>query len=146
MAKRRRHRSSPLENGRSVSALVFVYGTLRDGARVNAVVGDASRWRRVAGGSISGRLYDIGPYPALRPGRTAAERVSGVVLEFADGAAALPVLDAYEEAVAAELYIRRRCRARLANGRTVTAWVYVYNRPVTGLQRIAGGDWTRKSD
>jgi gamma-glutamylcyclotransferase (GGCT)/AIG2-like uncharacterized protein YtfP len=89
-------------------------------------------------------LYDVGPYPALRPGRTAAEHVRGVVIEFADGAAALPLLDAYEEAVAATLYVRRRCRARLANGRTVTAWVYIYNRPVTGLQRIASGDWMHR--
>ncbi|MBI1816539.1 MAG: gamma-glutamylcyclotransferase [Deltaproteobacteria bacterium] len=125
-------------------ARFFFYGTLRDAARVNAVVGPASGWRRVAAGSISGRMYDVGPYPALRPGRTAAERVRGVVIEFANGAAALPLLDAYEEAVAATLYVRRRCRVRLTNGRTLTAWVYVYNRPVTGLQRIAGGDWMHR--
>ncbi|HUI25462.1 MAG TPA: gamma-glutamylcyclotransferase family protein [Candidatus Kryptonia bacterium] len=127
-------------------ALVFVYGTLRDDTRISAVVGAASAWRRIGQASIRGQLYDVGPYPALRPGRGASDRVRGVVLEFADGDAALPLLDGYEEAVAAQLYVRRRCRARLANGRTVSAWVYVYNRSVRGLSRVVGGTWRKKSN
>lgn len=124
-------------------ATIFVYGTLRSNARIRAVVGAASAWRRIGAASIRGRLYNVGPYPALRPAREPDDRVHGVVLEFADGGAALPLLDAYEEAVAAQLYVRRRCRARLANGSTLRAWVYLYNQSVRGLPRIADGRWRK---
>lgn len=123
------------------AALVFVYGTLRNTARIRSVVGGALRWRRIGRASIRGRLYDVGPYPALQPGRARNDRVHGVVIEFADAAVALPRLDAYEEAVAAQLYVRRRCRARLTHGRSVVAWVYEYCHSVDGLPRVASGTW-----
>ncbi|MBI4517543.1 MAG: gamma-glutamylcyclotransferase [Deltaproteobacteria bacterium] len=143
MARRPRSQTR-VKSGGQRPARLFVYGTLRDAERLAAVIGAASAWRQLGAATIRGRLYDLGPYPAARPGRNPSERVRGVVFEFADGAAALLPLDEYEETVATGLYARRRTRARLAAGRTLAAWFYVYRRPVRGLPRIASGDWSQR--
>ena len=122
-------------------ALLFVYGTLQDPARVEALIGAITRWRTVGSGSTRGRLYDVGSYPALirAPTRGTAsrsgDRVPGVLLELDAGAAALKVLDRYE-GVDEGVYERRRCRVTTAAGANTVAWVYVYLQPVTGLRRI----------
>jgi gamma-glutamylcyclotransferase (GGCT)/AIG2-like uncharacterized protein YtfP len=122
---------------------LFVYGTLLDNARVDELIGGHSVWRRIASATISGRLYDVGPYPALRRARDSRDRVLGVVIELEDGRTAIPRLDAYED-MGFGLYVRRRCLARLSGGRSVAAWVYEYSRSVRGLRRIVSGDWTRQ--
>jgi len=127
-------------------ARLFVYGTLQDGGRLDALIGNATRWRVLARGTTAGALYDVGRYPAMirvvteqgarRRSPRAADRVPGLVIELAEPAAALRVLDKYE-GVDDGVYARRRCRVLTADGVTTTAWVYVYSRPVTGLRRIA---------
>ena len=114
--------------------LLFAYGTLKDPGRLAAVIGGATKCRRIGDGSIGGILYDAGGYPVLVPSQAAADTVPGVVLELDD--TALPQLDDYE-GVDSGLYTRQWCAVRLADGTTVQAWVYVYARPVTALPRIA---------
>lgn len=115
--------------------LLFVYGTLKDPGLCAAVLQDAGGTRRVGRGTIQGRLYDAGSYPAFVPSDDPADRVAGVLLELDAGAAALERLDAYE-GVADGLYERRRVTVRL-HDTTRDAWVYVYCRPLAGLPRIA---------
>lgn len=99
--------------------LLFAYGTLGPGR------GDPAGSGRWESDMVRGRLYDLGPYPALvgadDPG---AGWVHGHVRavepdEFAGG------LDDYE-GVAEGLY--RRARATTRAGRPV--WVYLYARPL----------------
>ncbi|MFO0956857.1 MAG: thiamine pyrophosphate-binding protein [Isosphaeraceae bacterium] len=98
---------------------LFAYGTLlppdADGAR-------RGRWQPDA---VRGRLYDLGPYPALidldQPG---ADWVSGQVRPVSEREL-LEVLDPYED-VGGGLYGRASTRTRA--GRLV--WVYVYLAPL----------------
>lgn len=118
--------------------LLAVYGSLREAARAP----DAPRPTGVTTvGSciVVGRLYDLGPYPALV--EDPAGRVVGDLL-LVSGPAALAVLDAYEDCDPGDplrsLYVRRR--VRLHHPR-VDAWVYVYNRPLDGVPAVEDGDW-----
>ena len=106
-----------------------------DPTRLAAVVGAATLCRVVGAGRVRGVLYDAGDYPALRPSRSAADSVPGLLLEL-DGDAVLARLDAYE-GVASGLYVRRRCVVHLDDGRRANAWTYVYNRSTASLRRIA---------
>jgi len=99
--------------------LLFAYGTLGPDRRGSASGG---RWEA---DMLRGRLYDLGPYPALVDADDPeAGWVHGHVravepAEFPGG------LDAYE-GVARGLY--RRSRATTRGGRLV--WVYLYARPL----------------
>jgi gamma-glutamylcyclotransferase (GGCT)/AIG2-like uncharacterized protein YtfP len=114
---------------------LFAYGTLKDPARLAAVVGPTTRCRVVGAGRVRGVLYDVGDYPALRPSRGSTDTVAGLLLEL-HGDTALERVDAYE-GVDSGLYLRRRCVVRLDDGRRATAWTYVYNRSTAALRRIA---------
>jgi len=102
-----------------MTTLLFAYGTLAPTDPADRALGG---W---AADRVRGRLYDLGPYPALVDlGDPAAGLVRGFVR--AVGSAELDgPLDQYE-GVAEGLYSRKR--ARTAAGRLV--WVYVYGRPL----------------
>jgi gamma-glutamylcyclotransferase (GGCT)/AIG2-like uncharacterized protein YtfP len=54
-------------------------------------------------------------------------------------------LDDYEGCSAADRtdseFRRERVEVHLLNGTTLTAWVYLYNRPTASLQQISSGDY-----
>lgn len=117
---------------------LFVYGTLLDRARLDAVLGGVTTWRDAGPATVAGILYNAGEFPALRLSAGLRRRVPGRLIEFADPAAALARIDVYEDvAGTGGLFARTRCGVRLARGSTTEAWVYVYVRPVRGLRRIA---------
>jgi gamma-glutamylcyclotransferase (GGCT)/AIG2-like uncharacterized protein YtfP len=116
--------------------LVFTYGTLKESGRLRTMLRDVTRWRIVGYGTVQGRLYDTGPYPAFGMSNDTADRVPGVLIKVESGAAALARLDEYED-VATGLYERRRMPVRLDDVTTLDAWVYVYRRSVDGFARIA---------
>jgi len=125
---------------RGRDSLLFVYGTLRPFVDI-----PMTRWLKsvatYAGpASVRGRLYDLGPYPGLRPARRRQERVSGDVYRVS--AKVLLVLDRYEAGVGtgAPRFVRRRCELIGRNARSL-AWVYVYDRIVRPRARIASGDY-----
>jgi len=101
---------------------LFVYGTLRDAARVRRVVGRAlpSRpavlegYRRVLDRSIG--------YPVVHP--QAGSRVDGQLLAEVD-ADALAALDAYE----GHRYRRVVVRVHTHDARAVTAYLYIPSTP-----------------
>lgn len=106
---------------------MFVYGTLMRARRMASVLGNRDRWRYAGAATVRGEIYALGPYPALRLMRTGNDRVAGLLVELAEGREALERLDAYE-ATQEGLYARRRCRARMENGESRPAWVYVGGR------------------
>ena len=87
---------------------------------------------------ISGRLFDLGDHPGLLlgPGIVHAE-----IYEIADTAVWLR-LDAYEQYDPDDpdgsLYIRRLVRLARPD---FDAWLYEYNRDVSGKPSIPSGDW-----
>jgi len=78
------------------------------------------------------RLYDLGPYPMLVPSAGGVARGLVVDLERASYREVVAALD-YLEGVGVTppgepVYRRERRIARLANGHTVVAWVYLGDR------------------
>ncbi|WP_110658170.1 gamma-glutamylcyclotransferase family protein [Salinicola halimionae] len=116
------------------TALVAVYGTLKRGLRNHHWLDGAE----FVGSDIltTVTLYDIGPYPGAK-----AEPSRGVEVEvFRVGVSCLKGLDRLED------YRVRRPKSGDYD-RTVhdtafgPAWLYLYNRDVTGCPVIRQGGW-----
>ena len=122
---------------------LFVYGTLRARSGHPMARWLAAQARRIGAATVSGALYDLGSYPGLVPDEAAD--VHGDVFELAEPHRLLPRLDAYEgfdpEALEASLFRREPRPVRLDDARRLTAWVYLYNRPIRGARPIPSGDY-----
>jgi len=126
---------------------LFVYGTLRKEAG-----GETARLLKhyaefIGEGVCRGRLYKINDYPGIVRSADPADQVRGDVFRLREPEIMLPRLDQYEECgpgfhEPAE-YIREEQEVRLENGEKLMAWVYIYNRPVDGLERIDSGDFMK---
>jgi gamma-glutamylcyclotransferase (GGCT)/AIG2-like uncharacterized protein YtfP len=97
----------------------------------------------VGRGWISAVLFDLGIYPAAIP--ASDSRVRGEVHRMADVEAVLSALDEIEGYSAREpdasLYTRKEIGVTFDDGDTARVWVYFYNAPLGGAQRIASGDY-----
>lgn len=124
---------------------LFVYGTLRRDrggemyhmlARYSDFVGEAT---------YQGRLYKVTYYPGVVPSNDPAELVQGEVYRLHNPDLVLARLDEYEECgpdfKEPTEYIRLSQEIQLRTGETVSAWVYVYNRPTDGLELFPVGDF-----
>lgn len=128
------------------TGFLFVYGTLRSEGDL-PMYQEIMRHADYAGEAmVPGRLYDLGPYPALVP---AAEEGSGynVVGELYRlhpdyREEMLQRLDVYE-GVPDQLYRREQWTALREDGHEVAAWVYVYDRPLHDATLIPSGDYFR---
>lgn len=122
--------------------LLFVYGTLRPGHAPASVASYVGGCGHVGPGSIAGRLYDLRNYPGAIVDAAGEGQVYGEVLALPDWST-LHRLDAYEgyhpEGPQDSLFVRTECDVALDDGRTVRAWVYVYNRDVSGARPVPGG-------
>lgn len=107
---------------------IFVYGTLQRGEVRERMWPRGAR--RIETGMIRGRLYDLGPYPALTTGD---DLVRGELWHVApeDLQVTLDALDAIEcyghDDV--DLYVRRIVAVRRENGQTVDAYTYFFANP-----------------
>lgn len=124
---------------------LFTYGTLRQGAghRMFAILDRFSDF--VGNATYQGKLYHIGTYPGVVPSDDPADRVSGEVYRLRNPFVILSRLDRYEECGPGfrkpTEFIRQQQSVRLQSGQCLSAWVYVYNRPVVGLTRLQDGDF-----
>jgi gamma-glutamylcyclotransferase (GGCT)/AIG2-like uncharacterized protein YtfP len=127
-------------------AAFFVYGTLKRGQANFPLV--AAAVRGVVPATIRGRLYDMGPFPALAEGD---EAVRGEVLTVEPGELPrlLRALDELEGFApgdpAGSIYLRRVVDAKTDDGAEVAAFAYFYNRDPAGLRHLPGGEWTGPS-
>ena len=121
---------------------LFVYGTLLRGfdhpmaqllSRSADFIGEAR---------CQGRLYLIKHYPGLVLSGDPADVVFGELYRLRAPRELLREFDMYEacgEGFAPPTeYVRQLLTVTLAD-KTVEAWTYLYNWPVTGLPRIASG-------
>jgi gamma-glutamylcyclotransferase (GGCT)/AIG2-like uncharacterized protein YtfP len=123
--------------------LVFFYGTLMTAfqppgrARLDGVLKPVGR------GWISAVLFDLGIYPAAIP--ASDSRVRGEVHQMLDTEAVLSALDEIEgyseREPDASLYTREEIQVTFDDGCIAPAWVYFYNAPLGGAQRIDSGDY-----
>ena len=124
---------------------LFVYGSLRSGFR-NPVYEYLTKYFHLLGEAVvKGKLYDLGEYPAAAA--TVEEKfISGELycinnpLEFSW---AIGQLDDYEglntEEGETPLYRREEVIA-YKDGEEHTAWIYWYNKDLTGNPLIESGD------
>ena len=121
---------------------LFVYGTLRRGAR-NSRTDLLERGARLIGAAtIPGRLVDLGDYPGLlRPARP-EDRVQGEVYRL-ERPGLLQRIDEYEGCgrECATGFRRVMAPAVLESGKTLRAWTYRYEGPVPPGRIIATGDY-----
>ena len=124
---------------------LFVYGSLLSSIGHPSGERLRSEARLVGAASMPGRLYRVGWYPGLVEAAAGESRVHGEVYALADPASSLAWLDAYESMVpgeeASNEYVRAERSVQLASGREITAWVYLYQWDVTGVQQVADGRW-----
>ncbi len=131
----------------SAQALLFTYGTLRRGA--GTLMGErlASSATYVGDASVSGVLYDTGPFPACVAAEHESERVYGEVWALRAEVAeqTLAMLDQYEgfapDARFGSLFLRVRVPVRFEDGSEQEAWMYRYNQPPASSRRVESGDW-----
>jgi len=127
---------------------LFVYGTLMRGfdhpmaqllSRSADFLGEAR---------CRGRLYLIKHYPGLVLSGDPADVVFGELYRLRAPAELLCEFDMYEacgEGFAEPTEYIRQMLAVTLNDKTVEAWTYLYNWPVTRLPRIASGRFTERS-
>ncbi|MBF0249164.1 MAG: gamma-glutamylcyclotransferase [Alphaproteobacteria bacterium] len=127
---------------------LFVYGTLRQGAVAHAVLDRACTF--VGDAAMPGALYDVDGYPGAiqLPDRTGMVR--GEVYALPPESTTLDRLDRYEgcapEFPHPHEYVRLRVPVSLADGRTLSAWAYIYNRDTSSLIEIMSGDYLNRSN
>lgn len=97
--------------------------------------------------TYQGKLYRLGAYPGVVPSIKTSDKVQGEVYRLLFPALALQKLDRYEECSAgfpepAE-YLRTIQPVRMKNGKAISVWLYLYNRPVEGLQRLTSGNFMK---
>jgi gamma-glutamylcyclotransferase (GGCT)/AIG2-like uncharacterized protein YtfP len=124
---------------------VFVYGTLRP-PRADTPEADSRYYPQVApyiwavtsAQLLEGTLYDLGAYPAARPG---ADIVQGDLLVVEP--AALVIMDRLEGHPA---FFQRAKVVVQSETRPVEAWIYWAPADlVFGRRRIVGGDWLQRN-
>ena len=124
---------------------LFVYGTLRSesGQPMNEVLQGFGG--RAGGGRVRGALYDLGRYPGAVASRETGAFVRGEVYLLRDPGRDLEALDRYEGLDAKDPesseFRRSRILVDLDEGKTVEAWIYLYNRSTAGLARIRSGNY-----
>jgi len=127
---------------------LFLYGTLLVESP-DEVVGALKSLRRLGPAHVRGRLYDLGEYPGAVIDHSANTSVHGELVELPADKAILDALDKYEEFDPSRpqksLFVRKKTRIKLADGRNVEGWMYVYNRNPRNAPIIRGGNYS-KSD
>jgi Uncharacterized conserved protein len=125
---------------------LFVYGSLRSGMHNEVFTFISSYFELEGMASVHGKLYDLGDFPGAVPS-TGKDQIIGELYRIEDEADfdwAMEQIDDYEGYVvsdgAASLFRREPVYVWFQNT-SVIAWIYWYNRPVTGNTRILSGDY-----
>jgi len=97
------------------------------------------RGRRVGDAVFQGRLYRVADYPGAVASDDPADCVKGLLLALDNPAQVFSELDLYEGVP--DLFRRQPVMVKTGKGETLSAWIYLYNRPVRRLARIRSGDF-----
>lgn len=124
---------------------LFVYGTLKRESSL-PLAQELNRRATFEGEArFNGRLYLVSHFPAAIPSDRPDEWVHGELFLVRDPSF-LVTLDRYEECGpedAQPTEFRRLTQTVVNNrGESLKAWMYIYNRSVTDLRRIASGQFS----
>ena len=127
---------------------LFVYGTLRKLSAPSMHQRLARSCVFISEGSVRGHLYEVDGYPGTIEAAHEEARVYGEIYAIHPPNILLAELDAYEECSEEfpkpHEYIRKKLPVVLPTGDRVSAWVYLYNRDTSRLERIDSGDYSRR--
>jgi gamma-glutamylcyclotransferase (GGCT)/AIG2-like uncharacterized protein YtfP len=126
-----------------MSEFLFVYGTLARNAE-HEMHEHLIRHAEYAGeGYFNGQLYRVAHYPGAVPSSHPADKVFGELYRVGDVQELFAHLDDYEgcgpDDSQPALFVRRMKTVHLNDGTRTQAWIYLFNRAVTGLRRIVSG-------
>jgi len=125
--------------------LLFVYGTLRPcfGHPLGRELRKQAIDRGI--GTVAGRLFDCGDYPAAVPDPMNRDVIQGELYELDTGHGLWAELDEYEDyrpqSVSQSLFERVQVVAFDAKGIRCNAEIYWYRASISGLDQIEGGDY-----
>lgn len=123
---------------------LFVYGTLRhdfDGQRHPFLLKGCDY---LGEAYFNGKLYDLGAFPGAVPSDNPSDRVKGEVYRLHQPERILAALDEYEGALGEDpLYRGELVDITLENGKSIKAWIYIFNGDVSGFHRIEPGDYVQ---
>ena len=127
---------------------LFVYGTLLRAIQ-HPMHAHLARHAEFAGEAVfTGRMYDIGPYPGVVASADPADKVFGELHRVNDADALFLALDAYERCGPNDpqptQYVREKAIVHRPRGEPADTWIYLYNRPVGMLPRIASGRYLER--
>lgn len=98
-----------------------------------------------AEGFMLGCLYEIAGYPGAIPSQNPEHLIKGDIFRIINRQRLFTLLDDYEECsqrfACPHEYIRVQRNVTLLDGQQLKSWVYLYNRPVNRLKKIACGDY-----
>ena len=117
-------------------AFLFVYGTLRKDYNLNLVEHLANDLKYIGKAKVNASLYDLGSYPAAIKEQGNGE-VIGDIYFVHNPAKVFCLLDEYE----GEEYSREKEEIQLRSGKTMTAWIYWYNKKPEAKQKIKQKDY-----
>ncbi len=133
----------------AMTEYLFAYGTLQPGHAPAEVAPAVGKMLPIGSGCVPGLLYDLGDYPGAILDRMSERKICGTVFELPADANILRQLDDYEgfdpQAPDRSLFIRTLHPVVLANGGTLSCWVYVYNRDPESARILEGGGYTKKT-
>ncbi len=124
-------------------ALLFVYGTLRRDVGAPAYKLLARHGELFDHGTVRGRLFDVGRYPALVLDGGPDDQVRGEVHVLRAPRWALAGLDHYEGVAGSGQYRRIRVPVATRDHGRIKAWVYEYLRDTSRLAQVQSGDYAR---
>ena len=125
---------------------LFVYGTLGRNVGHEMHRHLVTHADYAGEGSFNGILYRVAHYPGAVVSSDPADVVHGELYRLRDAHALFAVLDPYDSCGPNDpkptKYVREVIPARRADGTTVQSWIYLYNRTIAQLTRIASGRFT----
>ena len=126
---------------------LFIYGTLMPSEADKEIAHIVKQLRRIGAAYVRGRLYNLGEYPAAVIDHSSNTSIRGELVELPADKAILDALDKYEEFDPSRpeksLFVRKKAKVKLANGRNVEGWMYVYNRDPGNAPIIRGGNYSK---
>ena len=127
-----------------MDSFLFVYGTLREGVG-HPMHGVLKRYAEAEGpAQFSGRLYNLGRYPAAVPDDSGEWHVAGELYRLLKPGIVLERLDAYEGCAPKNPHpheYKREVHSMKTGAGERPAWIYLYNRPLAAAQPIPSGDY-----
>ena len=130
-----------------MSEHLFVYGTLLPGEAPEEIASIVNRFRRLGSAQVRGRLYDLGKFPGAVLDPSSRSMIHGELVVLPSGGRVLEALDRYEEFDPVDpqksLFVRKKAKVRMADGKSREGWIYVYNKPPGKAKLLRGGYYPR---